>query len=507
MVRNVLASWAGYMVFIVTGFLLPRLIDRSIGATALGVWDFGWAMIHYFSLMQLGVVASVNRFVAKHRAVGDTDGVRAVASSACILLIFVAVVVLALTVAATIIAPSLLSEQLQDFVGDARWVIFMLGASLAAQMGFAVFAGILSGCHRWVIKTVILSAGHLLTMTGMIVALLAGYGLRTMATITLIGETVSGLAMCIAAYRIYPELRIRLRHSSRRQARRMLGFGGKNFVLSTSRMILSQTASVLIVVYLGPASLAIFSRPYSLVRSSLSLIVRLSHVLTPTTSSLQATGRHEEIQGLLIRSTRYSAYIALPIVLTLAILGGPILVFWMGPAYGAKSSVLAILAVGHLSLMIERPARNVLSGLNAHGRPAIAGAISTLCVLPMLVVALKYLGWGLNGAALMVTASVTAVYGIYVPICACRQTKLSLRRYVRQSLAGPVLCAIPYALCLLLIDRFLADRPATAILAAGAGGVVVLAPLYWRQALPPSLKRQLSERFLLKLGARAKARA
>lgn len=73
--RNVLASWGGYGVFIVAGFIMPRLIDTRIGQEALGVWDFAWSLVAYFSLVQAGVVSSVNRFVAKYQAVGDLDGV------------------------------------------------------------------------------------------------------------------------------------------------------------------------------------------------------------------------------------------------------------------------------------------------------------------------------------------------------------------------------------------------------------------------------------------------
>src|SRR4030088_142418 len=80
-VWNVLASWAGHFVFIVAGFIMPRQIDRHVGQVGLGVWDFGWTAVNYFSLAQIGVGVSVNRYVARYRAARDNEGLSRLISS------------------------------------------------------------------------------------------------------------------------------------------------------------------------------------------------------------------------------------------------------------------------------------------------------------------------------------------------------------------------------------------------------------------------------------------
>src|SRR6185312_6131153 len=66
---NAMASWAGHFVFIVAGFVMPRQIDRHLGQVGLGIWDFGWTAVNYFILAQIGVGVSVNRYVARYRAI------------------------------------------------------------------------------------------------------------------------------------------------------------------------------------------------------------------------------------------------------------------------------------------------------------------------------------------------------------------------------------------------------------------------------------------------------
>ncbi|MHC5062326.1 MAG: hypothetical protein ACYTFK_14830, partial [Planctomycetota bacterium] len=43
LVSNVIFNWAAYSVFIVAGFIMPRLIDRRLGQELLGIWDFAWS--------------------------------------------------------------------------------------------------------------------------------------------------------------------------------------------------------------------------------------------------------------------------------------------------------------------------------------------------------------------------------------------------------------------------------------------------------------------------------
>src|SRR3954471_4008594 len=94
LVWNVVASWAGHVVFIVAGFIMPRQIDRHVGQVGLGVWDFGWTAVNYFSLAQIGVGVSVNRYVARYRAARDTDGLARLISSVMLLQLVAACIVM-----------------------------------------------------------------------------------------------------------------------------------------------------------------------------------------------------------------------------------------------------------------------------------------------------------------------------------------------------------------------------------------------------------------------------
>ena len=90
MARNLIGRWLGQIVVVVTGFVIPRLIDDNLGAVALGIWDFGWSTVSYFRYMGFGLAAGLNRFVALYNAKGDVTNLRRCVSSTVFLQMFIA---------------------------------------------------------------------------------------------------------------------------------------------------------------------------------------------------------------------------------------------------------------------------------------------------------------------------------------------------------------------------------------------------------------------------------
>jgi len=490
LVRNVFWSWAGHMVYVVSGFIMPRMIDANIGQSGLGVWDFGWSLVSYFGFVQAGIGSSINRFVAKYRAEDNPEGICCTVSSVMCYQYAASLVVLVLTILSTWLVPSLLSVRLGSHVVDARWVVFCIGTGLAVQLLFAGYTGVITGFHRWDLHNVLNSGFYALTVVGMIISLLLGGGLKGLAVTYGCGVVLTEATRMILAYRVYPQLRIGPKYVHWFHLRQMLTFGGKSFLTTVSQVVLYQTNSILVVSFLGPAALAVYSRPSSLVNHAMVFVNKFALVLTPTASCLQAQGRVGELRNLVVETTRYAAYMVLPMVMFLAILGGPLLAFWMGEDY-QQGVLVAVLASGHMLAMIQQPVWNILAGMNAHGRLGLAMFVGALCSSAATLCLLGLLKCGLLGAAVSVAVALTISNGIYFPICVCRRLDMSFFEYVPKVGRGPVLCSLPFAACL-VVARIAFDAQAALSLAIGGGsGAVILGMLYWRYVIPASLRARI----------------
>jgi O-antigen/teichoic acid export membrane protein len=490
MAWNVFTSWGGHMVYIVAGFIMPRMIDRHVGQTALGVWDFGWSIVSYFVLAQVGVGSSVNRYVAKHRAVGDLEGLRRTVSSVTCIQAAAAAFSVALTLATAWVLPFLYGSRLGMDTRTAQWVIGLLGTSVAVQMMFNAYGGVITGCHRWDVHNGLNSAFYGVSVAAMMLGLTLGGGLITLAALYLAGTLATELTRWWLAYRICPELKIGLKYATWDESRSLLVFGGKTVVDNLSRLLLGQANFILVATYLGPGALAVYARPVALVRHIENLTNKFAFLLSPAASSLKSTQQHDELRDLLIQATKFAAYFAMPLTVFLAILGTPILSLWMGPGY-EPGPIMALLAAGNFLPLTLRPATHVRVGLNAHGRVGWASFAVAIAGVLAALVALGIFHTGLTGAALALVVPYALGNGVFVLVYACRRVGIPSMKFARAAFAGPAGCAIPLAIALWVVRVVFDGRPEYAVLAGMIASAAIIAPLYWVYALPNALRGRI----------------
>lgn len=483
LVSNVLFSWGSHLVFIVAGFIMPRMIDQQLGQDLLGVWDFAWSLVGYFSLVQMGINSSVNRYVAKYRAADDVASVNCVVSSTFCLLGGAGGIVAVMAWILSSLLPQLFGPRLGENVAQAQSVVFFLGVSIACEIASSAFSGVLTGCHHWALHNALKSGWYAVTVAGMMVVLSLGQTLSTLAVLYCVGQALMGLSRMLFAYRVCAGLQVRPSLVRRSTIRNVFAYGAKTLIPTVSDLLLNQTTAILIVSYVGPAALALFARPKSLIRHVNTLISKMAFVLTPTASSLQSSGDVAEIGRLLLKSARYSCYMALPIVVTLIIFGGPIMGLWMGPNY-ADGFLPAIMAAGYLVMMVNCPLMGILAGLNAHGRAGVAQFVGSVCSVGLAVLALKYTHWGLIGVALAVTLPLTAINTLYLPRLICRRIGLKLSQFYLSVLLEPMLHVLPFAACLVFARVLCPHRPLSGLGWGGGFGAVILGIIYWHRVLP-----------------------
>lgn len=490
MAWNVIISWAGQMVFIVAGFIMPRMIDRRLGQETLGIWDFSWSMVAYFGLIQMGVGSSVSRYVAKYRARGEVDLVSSIVSSVMFLQSAMALVILVLTGLLAYLLPSFWGERLGDGIGDAQVVVMTLGASLAIQIALAAFTGVITGCHRWDIHNYIKAGWHVVTVVAMIVLLQLGLGIRSLAVASLIGLALGDASHAVCAFLLCPGMRVGVRRVRASMIRNAFSFGVKTLAPRIGNLLLNQTSSILVVSYLGPAALALYSRPRSLAQHTHMLVSKLAFVVTPTASAMHSARRREELRELLISSTQYAACISLPLTIGLVIMGGPLMLLWMGLDY-ANGTLVALVALGNFAMFTFMPAMSLLTGMNAHGRPGMVHLAAAICSVGLVFLTLGPLKLGLEGVALAVGLPLTAAYGGYVVIHTCKHVDMSWIAFLRRALSTPMLCSAPLAICLIVFRVLMSAQPLRALWLGSASGGLLLAIAYWRYVLSAQVRRHI----------------
>ncbi len=505
MAFNIMASWGGHAVFVVAGFLMPRLIDEHLGQSSLGIWDFSWSIVSYFVLAQVGVGSSVNRYISKFRTAGDVDGLRRTASSVNVIQMTAALFAAVVALSLSYWLPVLFGERLGVDAQTARWVIGLLGMSIVAQMLFNVYGGVLTGCHRWDLHNGLNAATYGTIVVGMVTTLVLGGGLPAISAVYLLGTVGGELMRVRLAYQVCPELRVHPSLATRQDVRTLLSFGGKTVIDSLSRLLLGQANAILVASHLGPAALAVYARPGALVRHADTLTNKSALLLSPAASSLKTSAQHDEVKTLFVQATRHTAFAAMSVTVFLAMMGDPILMTWMGDRYN-EGTLMAVVALGNFLPLTQRPAQQVLIGLNRHGRIGWASFAVALIGVGTAIFALGPLKGGLVVAALTLVVPHSIGNGLFVMLYACRVIGVPVRENLRRAFLPPLLCAMPFAAVLLGVRMVTVGRPVLSLLTGIAASALVLGPLYWRFLMPPTVRRQILDRAWPPSRARARAR-
>jgi O-antigen/teichoic acid export membrane protein len=496
---NVVSSWVGQLVFIVSGFIMPRMIDRELGQELLGIWDFCWSIVSYLNLASLGIGSSVNRYVAKYRAAGEIEELRRAVSSVFAIQLVLATIVTIGTTLLYIGLPAMFGRQLGVHLADTRMIVVFLGGSIAVQMAFDAYRGVITGCHRWDLHNGVQAGAYAVTVVCMFVSLLLGGKITSLAVIYFIGTSTGEMVRVFMAFRVCPELKIGVRYLSREHAAKMFVFGSKTLLLAIPPLLIFQTVSLQVAATLGPAALALLMRPTGLARQIDTFLKKFTFVLSPIMGSLDGAGQQSQRGAVFLGASRWCAALAMPAALGLALLGDSLLVLWMGPHY-VVPGLMQIIAFGMFLPMAQSPAGQVLVGMNRHGR---IGVISLVLVVLMLIGGHSLhlaTGYRVQGAALTSVICLIVPYGLLVPAAACRALGIPILQYLRGTFSRPFVAVLPFAATLMACRWLLEGRPAAILIVAISSGAVVLFISYWflilearhRDALLKSLKARLA---------------
>jgi O-antigen/teichoic acid export membrane protein len=246
---------------------------------------------------------------------------------------------------------------------------------------------------------------------------------------------------------------------------------------------------------LGPAQLAVFARSIALVRNVEAFSGKFSFILSPMAGSLQAMKRQEELRQFFLDTSRYGVAFATPLLAFLFINGDAVLRLWMGNQY-VIGTPLAILAAGYLLPTAQNSVREILKGLNMHGRIGMVTLlISTICFAIGLI-AIKFFSCTLTSAALLIAIPLAMSLGITPAFFACKRLQIRYSEYCWHTLFIPLLSNLLFGLCLLGGRTIYADNIWYGVISGSIIGTFILFFFYYRYILPSEFKKNLLNKLL-----------
>lgn len=494
---NVAAGWIVNAVTLVIGFVMPRLIYDSVGVVALGVWDLCWSLLTYITASGLGTASAVTHFVARYRVGAQPGQIATTIATA-----FYCQLIFALLAAGGfVLLMSALPLWMPAISSGVDQSVPILGGLLAATVALALVGdvnqGILNGCHRGAVNDALVVAADITLAIAMVAAVVSGHGITALAFVTLATRCMLEAVRLLATLRICPEASASPRLWRGRRARELLSFSTKTSIGIAQELLVHQFARLALMASAGPVALACYSRYATLARQISRAVDRFTYVVPPITSGLLADGQRQRIAGFGQRASSAALMVTLPVAIVFGVFGDEIIRYWMGEAF-VTPGIAWVLALMTLMQADRSVATGVLSGMNAHGRVALACLTSSTITFAVLLLWL----YPLDPLRTAILVSLTMIGGVFVPHLVLSSRRIGVRpvRYIRAVYARPVLCNLVFLFGLLVAQQRLQSGAAISAGLTLAAFCLVLGFLYWHLVFDDSMRMRVRSTLRLRAG-------
>jgi O-antigen/teichoic acid export membrane protein len=469
-----IAQAAGLLVLLV----IVTVLARRLTVAELGAYGLVATLAGYLLVLRNSVAASAVRAMAGAADPGERARVFS-AAAALYALVGLATGVL-IAVVALAIAAFILDGEL---AGDARLGGLGLGAVTAAGITASVYLDAMRAERRFVRAAglEIVAVGAQLAL--MLALIFGGADLGVLIAASGALPLFSGLLCGVAVRYLALPFWFSAEGVSRPRVMEIVPTAGWLLLIELCNLAMYASSRIILGAYRSPASVGQFEGPVRAHNLLYALGGALAVPVVPTASRYVSTRDRRRMRELVVRGTRYTLALFVPLCVTLMALAEPILDVWLGDRYGDGAAALAILVSYWLLYggLVVMPGFLVGAGVARYlARLMCVVAVSNLALSLALTPAL-----GLEGPALATAIPFVVAFPAILTLGLRAGGGVPLGELARRGWLPAYSLGLVLAAALVLL-RLAADPDTLpGVLAAAVGGVLAYWAAFYAAVLEP----------------------
>lgn len=416
------------------GFFMMPFMIHQLGDDIYGVWILVGSITASFYLFDLGFSSAVTRFISGALAEGDRKKAIEVTSTAWILYSSISVLIFILiALIATLIPWIAANSPHQKLI---KVLIIITGANLALEFPVKAFAGIAIYHMRYDLLSISRIIFRVIGTAAVIITLLEGHGVVTVALIGLLTQLGSNLAFRLIAFKLEPEIRVSWKHTRKHHFKDLFRFSGWAFLIDFSRLVQERAGIWIVGALLNSATLTVFYVGFRLGDYAFEFLSRALDLGEPIFVRNYADGDFDALRKNLFLFSKINAIFAFSLLGFFYSIGHSFITLWMGAKFdgGTAFHVGVIIIMARILLFISLPINTIFLVLY---KPKVMSWISILEALLYSIFLLLFIEIFKGQLVLAATAGLVA-YGItrpiLMPFLASRSLNFPLRAYYTKTI-------------------------------------------------------------------------
>lgn len=366
LVRNIAGTWLGIGADAVTGLVLTRIVLHSVGDASFGLWVLVSGLLGYYGLLDLGTRNAVIRFVARHNAQKDFQGLSSVVSTALATYLAIGIAVLMLAAVFAWRLQDIFAFQSARDLADGKLLVLILGGGAAIGFPLSAFGGVLEGMQQFVRIGIVQATSSIVRACVVVLFLHLGYGIVAVGAITVLFNLAAGFVNASFVLRRMPEVTLTMAGVRRETLVTLAGFGVVTFWVSIAQRLRFESDSLVIGNLIGLQMVAVFAIGAKVLAYSTELVSAMAGVFTPILSHADAVGDEVLLRRMTFTGNYYASLLAFPITVSLLFFGKLMIGLWVGPQYALSYTVLAIIALPMAAYVSQSGSTRMLYGRGQH---------------------------------------------------------------------------------------------------------------------------------------------
>ena len=495
---NLIAGTATkYLVLVVNiavGALVMPFTVRHLGQTDYGLWMLVASMTAYFQLLDLGYGNGVVRHLIAADRRGDQQEVNRVASTFVVVYAAIgAIACVGLGVMVGVVVPRF-PHLSPSQVRIAQAIAAILGARVAIGFPLTVFGAVTNARQAFVFNNLVALATVLASAAATYVVLSSGGGLLMLvATTTAINMAGYG-GYAWTAYRVMPELRIRVSSFSPSHWRDVTSFSLYLFVINLAGQISFNLDNVVIAAFMGPAAVAVYVVALRLAEYQRRLCDQFSGMLFPVAMAFGSDGNRAALRRTLIDGNRIAMTLVGGASVCLIGFSGPLILHWMGPAFAGSVAPFNVLAIAGIIVVSQAASSNVLIALGRHRIVTTIWIVEAAANLALSVVVVRRMG--LVGVAAGTLVPLVFGHAVVMFAAACRAVGMSIGRCAYETMRPAVVAGSVAAVACIALRSLVPPHSTVAVVVEGTLVAATYLVSLMTIGFDPAIRRTYSSRLL-----------
>lgn len=429
--RNIAANYTGSFITLGIGFMLTPFLVHNLGDAQYGLWVLLGSVVVYFQLLDLGLSASLARYVAQYVAQGRESELSDLASTVFVLYLGLAAIAGALMLVMAPWVPTLFHLPPQD-ASLATQTFVLVAINFVIVLPTSLYNAILVGYQRIDLNNIANVVSQALEAVLIVVLLNRGYDLLAVAAISIVSTLALAGGRLYFIHKIAPDLNLSPRRFHRASARQIFGYSAAVFVIQISGLILLRTDTIILGLLYPVETITAYAVPYKLANTLTLLVAPFAAVLFPAYAEMHGRLDHRRLRKLYLEGSKAVALLSALMLTFLLFVGVDVLTLWVGPEYQDAGPILYPLAIFFAIIAVTRPGGNLLVAV---GKARLRMVVALLQIVVNLSLCVGFaIRWAGPGIAVANALSVLIVNAMLMLPLVNRELDLSHRAVLRQLL-------------------------------------------------------------------------